>query len=711
LPSISGVSILMAVLLLVSSPAWAIHGNAQVRVRVDSTSTTSVPFPSDLFSVRDFANNTRIRVDLPFPDCAARPSDCADIAVINTLDGFNVQPRLSIPFDGAIDVDSVDGDSVFLLKLEDTLDFRDRGGEVIGINQIVWDPDADTLHVESDAQLEQHTRYALVVTRSVRDASGDPIGSSLLAQLLDRQADGHYRSRFVQALIALLREGRSFSEIAALSVFTTQSVTSDLEKIRVQLDQTSAVSAPTARFDLGEDGSRTVFPLSEVAGISLDRQVGTGPDFSMSTVPAFLLNIVPGALGTVAFGKYESPDYRNEDRFIPAVGTRFGQPEAQATNEVFFNLFVPAGEPPPGGWPVALFGHGFGDSKQGAPFVVPAVLADSGIATIAINVVGHGGGPLGTLTVVRPGGDTVRFPAGGRGQDVDGDGDIESTEGVDAAPTQGIISNRDGLRQTVVDLMQLVRVISAGMDVDGDGADDLSRERIFYFGQSFGGIYGTKLIAVDPKIEVGVPNVAGGAIIEIARLSPIFRPLVGIALASRVPSLINIGGISFDENLPLRNQPAVTNDVPGAIAIQRVIDDTEWVSQSGNPVAYATHLLNEPLRGNSEKKIIFQFAKGDMTVPNPTNTAIIRAGGLTDRTTFLRNDLAAAAGLGVPTNPHTFLTNLTSPAEAPFGFLAQGQIATFFATDGEVVIDPDGPGPLFEVPIEGPLPEELNFLP
>jgi hypothetical protein len=37
-------------------------------------------------------------VNLPKPDCAARPSDCADIDVLNTLDGFNLQPRVSVSF-------------------------------------------------------------------------------------------------------------------------------------------------------------------------------------------------------------------------------------------------------------------------------------------------------------------------------------------------------------------------------------------------------------------------------------------------------------------------------------------------------------------------------------------------------------------------------------------------------------------------------------
>jgi hypothetical protein len=43
--------------------------------------------------------------------------------------------------------------------------------------------------------------------------------------------------------------------------------------------------------------------------------------------------------------------------------------------------------------------------------------------------------------------------------------------------------------------------------------------------------------------------------------------------------------------------------------------------------------------------------------------------------------------------------------------MAQTQIALFFASGGTTVIDPDGAGAIFEVPIAGPLPEVLNFLP
>jgi hypothetical protein len=340
---------------------------------------------------------------------------------------------------------------------------------------------------------------------------------------------------------------------------------------------------------------------------------------------------------------------------------------------------------------------------------VGASMAAQGIATVAINVVGHGGGPAGTLTVVRTDGAPVSLSAGGRGIDQNGDGLIDATEGSSAAPPRGIIGSRDGLRQTVIDLMQLVREIEVGVDVDGDAHADLDAARIYYFGQSFGGIYGTKFLAVEPSVAAGVPNVGGGSIIEISRLGG-FRPLVTAALAARVPSLLNLPG-GFNENIPLRDQPAVVNTVAGAMAIQEVLDRTEWVSQAGNPVAYAPHLRKSPLHGVPPKSVIFQFAKGDQTVPNPTTTAILRAGALADRATYFRNDLAFAADPAVPKNPHTFLTRITTPSVAAVAFGAQRQIATFFASDGMTIIDPDGPGVLFEVPIVGPLPEDLSFIP
>lgn len=703
----------VAVAFLLLLPALSV-ADQHVEAKFDVSSPNDAPFPSDRFTVLDPSNNTFLRVNMPRPaTCPPAPmpptaaTDCFDVDEINTLDGFNLQPRIRVPFTGAIDPDTVAG-NVFLVKLGDAL--GGPGGHRVEVNQIVWDPATKTLFAESDEFLDQHTHYVLVVTDGVHDAHGKPVKA---AKAFEDDDLDLYR---LALRLALDRLHLHRSHIVAASLFTTQSATSFLEKVRNQIK--AARPNPVAVID-------AVQPHVTDAVIVFTRQIGTNlsapESFTTSVLPLDVLDPFH-AIGAVAIGHYTSPSYQNSEQYIPPVGTRTGTPPTFGVNALYFNLFLPAGSPPASGWPVAIFGHGFTDSKQGAPVLVAASLAAHGIASIAINVVGHGGGPAGTLTLL-PSGKTVS--AGGRGIDQDHNGAIDSTEGVNAAFPRTIVSNRDGLRQTVIDLMQLVRVL----ETNGIQGHTFNPGRIFYAGQSFGGIYGTKLLAVEPGIRAGVLNVPGGPIIDIARISPVFRLLITAALAARRPLPLLNGPFPFDqppffgfnENIPLRNDPPLVNTVQGAVAIQEVIDNTEWVSQSGNPVAYAQHIVSSPLAGMSPKAVIMQSAKGDKTVPNPTANNIVRAGDLLDRLTWFRNDLADLADPVFPNNPHTFLTNIFS-GDPTVDFTnvrnaalaAQAQMATFFVLSGASVLDPDGAGPLFEVPIShgevGAL-EELNFLP
>ncbi len=636
----SFIPVALLALALAFAPASALAAPAAAL----AATKAGQPFPTNLYTVRDGTQITGLRVDLPKPDCAIHPSDCADIDVLDTLDGFNIQPRISIPFSAPIDLSTVSSSTVFLVGPD---------GHVVGINQAVWEPLTNTLHAESDEQLAQDTTYLLVVTRGVRGADGMPLEATDFrhdlnfgqTKDLDTKA---YRQELLEALPIAMAGGATPNEIAAASLFTTQSIDAISRQIRSQL------SGGPASFTLGAAGERTVFPLSSVAGIQLRRQTGT-TTFTTSFLPTPALAIFPGSVGAIAFGSYASPNYENAAEVIPATGTKDGTPVPQATREIQFTLFLPAGATPPGGWPTAIFGHGFGDSKDGAPWVVASSLAHAGIATIAINVVGHGGGALGTYTVLRTAEAPVTLPSGGRGIDQNGNGTIDSTEGVSAVGAQSLIGSRDGLRQTTIDLMQLVKVVQGGVDVNGDGSPDLSGSRIYYAGQSFGGIYGVQLLGLEPDIHAGVANVPGGSIIEIARLSPSFRPLVGSSLITRTPSLYNAvpnaSFTSFVENIPLRNLPLLVDTVPGASAIQAVIDNTEWAQQAANPAAYAPFIT---------RPVIIQFARGDKTVPNPTASAILRAGQLASRATIFRNDLAFAANPAVNKNPHTFLTSIAA---------------------------------------------------
>ena len=236
--------VVVGVLWLALAPASALASD--VHALFDLDTPTGSPFPSDRFTVADAHQLTGLRVNLPKPDCQERISDCQDLMVINTLDGFNVQPRLSIPFDGMIDVQTVTSDTVFLVRLRCVVRGRSHNhvGRAcesdddasrpmkVGINQIVWDTFTNTLHVESDELLEQRAQYALIVTTGVRDSAGSPVGAAEAFRHFRQSVRHPYKQALLDAVHAARRLGVREAQIAAASVFTTRSVTTTLEQIR-----------------------------------------------------------------------------------------------------------------------------------------------------------------------------------------------------------------------------------------------------------------------------------------------------------------------------------------------------------------------------------------------------------------------------------------------------------------------------------------------
>jgi hypothetical protein len=256
-----------------------------------------------------------------------------------------------------------------------------------------------------------------------------------------------------------------------------------------------------------------------------------------------------------------------------------------------------------------------------------------------------------------------------------------------------LIGSRDGLRQTVADLMQLVRAIRRGVDVDGDGKPDLDGTRIYYAGQSFGGIYGTLLMAVDPLPRAGVLNVPGAPIVEIARQAEMFRPLAILQMRARRPSLMN-GEKDFTESLPLWGEPPVTAPAPGALAIQAYLARAEWLQESADPSAFAPYLREAPLMPAGARPVLIQMAVGDRTVPNPTTEQIIRAGALQPFVSLYRHDMVVTTLPPRFADPHGFLTR-QDPEVAAIARAAQEQIARFFLSDGRTIEPTD---PRFDVP-------------
>jgi dienelactone hydrolase len=658
-------------LVLLTSASAGAAGAAEVRML----------FPTDRLTQADPGQLTGRRVRLSLVNCFEAPSSCDEIGLLNGLDGWSVNPRMSLAFTAPIALDSVTPSSVFVLPLGD-----DVAAEPVGLSRLVWDAGTTTLYAKPERVLRQGRAHALVVTSRVRAGDGGPLRAPAGARAaLD--------PRLANRLKAL---GIPASDVVASAVFTTQSVTAGLEWMRELID---ARPAPRIRFALAPGSAKSVYARAGLESIVFTRQAATAGADRFAAPVALNLAAVPAAeVRTIAVGAFDSASFLSGSRHIPR-GPSSKAPAVLGEERVHVTIFLPEGAMPAAGWPVVIFGHGFGNDRNAIPPLVAGTFARRGFATAAINVVGHGGGPEGTLAIKESGKEPVVLPAGGRGLDIDGDGTIGVTEGVETARRGplALIANRDGLRQTVADLMQLARAIRSGVDVDGDGRPDLDGERIYYAGHSFGGIYGTLLMAVDSLPRAAVLTAPGAPIGEIARQAAVFRPLVIERLRMRVPALMN-GEKDFVESLPLWGGAPVTGPAPGALAIQAYFDRAEWLQQGADPSAFAPYLKTAPLTAAGPRPVLFQMAVGDRTVPNPTTEQLIRAGDLQPFLSIYRHDTIVA---GLPprfANPHSFILWTGLAEVAAIARAAQEQIARFFLSDGRVIERNDE---RFDVPAAG----------
>ena len=148
----------------------------------------------------------------------------------------------------------------------------------------------------------------------------------------------------------------------------------------------------------------------------------------------------------------------------------------------------------PGPYPTVLFGHGI-QHGRGVAGHMAKLLAPLGVAVVATDAVAHGDHP-----------------------DAPGEEGMWLLEffavtleplGVDARRL------RDNFRQSTWDKAQLLRLLDEHPDVDGDGAADLDLERMAYVGESFGGIMGIELLALDDRFELVALQTAGGRVTSI----------------------------------------------------------------------------------------------------------------------------------------------------------------------------------------------------
>jgi Bacterial Ig-like domain len=604
------------------------------------------PYPNNALTIQTTTQKTGVQVNLPLPaGCTllSTSAQCINTRLLNQLDGFSVNPRITVCFSGPVDVAT--------LRQGIKIIAADHEAPPIGINQVIFDPAQTCAYAKPDQVLDQQSRYLLVVTSDVADTDGKKLKADPNYSDCVKRANSDYCQALSQTLDTLRGKnagdsksdsGEGSSEeagenvrsgsghVISASLFTTLSATSWLEQAYSQVNSAAIpgagmLYAPLSTFDLKDVKSITWMPQTGVSSINYDQ-----------TLP---LDVLAG-VDRIAFGLYLSPLYLNtsglEAGAISTTPTNVPIQPPSTVIPVSFHLFLPAASSASTGKiPLIIYGHGLGDSQFGAPTFAASTWAQKGFATLAIEITGHGFGPLSTTQITTSSSNIV-LPTPGRGIQFSPAAPIGASDG---CILPNAIGTRDCSRQTAVDLFALVAAIRA---TQGLGLN-LDPSRIYYIGQSFGSFYGTLFEAVEPNVPAGTLNGGGGTQVDVARLSISGRPLGAAYLAGFVPPLLNVPPAasqayfhdSFNDEYIYRLQ-AIVDSVPGALEIQSAFEEADWLGMLGDPLSYAAHLKSEPLSGVPAKRILVQFGLGDLEVPNPTESALVRAGGLQPQTWMLR---------------------------------------------------------------------------
>ncbi|MCB9663781.1 MAG: hypothetical protein H6732_06695 [Alphaproteobacteria bacterium] len=259
-----------------------------------------------------------------------------------------------------------------------------------------------------------------------------------------------------------------------------------------------------------------------------------------------------------------------------AVDARDGL-EGAPTWRLTVDMWRPKGATGP--LPVVLFGHGMNGSRSEGRTLARR-LGELGFVTVSADAVEHGDHPTAA-----------------------------DNEALDALPFLGIdlkavvfdaAALRDSFVQTVLDRLQLLALLRADPDLDGDGSPDLDTSRVGYAGISLGGLLGPGVLAFDGTVDAATLSVGGGHLIAFATDTEVVKILR--------PGLESL----FDDE----------GGLDRALALgQAAVDD-------GDPAVLAAHVLRQRVGPGAAPHVLLPVATDDEVVPPATGKMLARGLGL-----------------------------------------------------------------------------------
>lgn len=400
---------------------------------------------------------------------------------------------------------------------------------------------SNTLLIRPLLPLDERSEYAVILTRRILGENDAPI-----------QSPFEYINdiRQTPALEPLVKDGiledlgLTLGDVAFTWSFTTQSTTAELVAIRQGLEGYGPFStlaerypARLAHIDPMQDsptpkGSIYILDGDRMRAFLRDHYMTVFGDGNEARRDTLLLNYQ--FVDYFIAGSFETPYFITDDGSF-RMNAKTGDYEA-GSDRVTFAMVVPkktSRHKPP--FPLQVHIHGYTSSRLEL-LLWAGSYTRFGSAVVAIDAAGHGGGILSEsqVTLVNAllsqygaSASSVMFETG-RAKDLNGDGRPDS--GGDYW-TADLFHTRDMVRQTVVDIFQLVRIFRGfdgvsrwQFDLDGDGerelAGDFNADGVVDVGGPFntyrmsggslGGIVSGVAAAVEPYISETV-SVAGAA--------------------------------------------------------------------------------------------------------------------------------------------------------------------------------------------------------
>ena len=566
----------------------------------------TTPFPTD--ALRD---GDHLATVMGLDKLVGRYSDLV-AAHVAALDGFGVRPLVEFFLDGDADPATLTGDTAAVV---------DPDGHAIVMD---WNYDTDRRVLQgspaSGQVLREGTRYTAYVTSGVHDTSGRELQRSPELDTIVRSPAARWRST-AEAFHALQRD-----DVVGLAVFTTQHATAPLVAARDAM----ASQPPPA---LGFADPAIIFrgaALDALLGVATRATDGprAGTERWGNGNPTGMAHDHVGVVGTgtitvVRFRRDATGTHGPEDKTfeLDAGGT----PRVVALDQIPITFILPSAPPPPTGYPVVIYGHGLGASRdQMLGFAEP--LTSKGFAIVGIDMVGHGSRFNPSDTIDNFSQYLPQFSGDPTLRDGFGDTTGLATEFDFFESFLGVSAVRDTIRQSALDLVRVSQLVHRGdLDLSALGPSaKLDPTHVAYMGESFGTVVGTVFAAIEPDIGLFVLDVPGGGILD--HLLPDSAEIGSLAL----PLIESI----YNPQLPLdRWNPQIG-------LMQAVIDGAD-------PLTYAPHVMSDRFASVGPRSVVCLEVVGDQVLSNTGTDALARGLGLD----VLLPDLAPPSGLAEITSP------------------------------------------------------------